>query len=634
MSETENNDKKGFKINIYWIYGIVAVLLLALNFSNFSNQLEETDFNTFKNNMLLNKEVKQILIVNNEIVEIFLKEEVLEFEKYKDIAKDAFGNINKGPHYYFTIGSVEFFQSSLAEAQKDFTENEKVIIRFEKRKDWFSDGIAWLLPFIIIIAFWIFMMRRMAGGGAGGQMFNVGKAKPQLYDTKNKIKVSFKDVAGLNEAKAELEEVVDMLKNPKKYEELGAEIPKGTLLTGPPGTGKTLMAKAMAGEANVPFFSISGADFVEMFVGVGASRVRDLFKTAKEKAPCIIFIDEIEAIGRKRGKGNFGQANDERENTLNQLLVEMDGFNPRETVIILAATNRPDLLDSALLRPGRFDRQIFIDVPDKQGRQDIFKVHLKKKKLADDIDIEKLADLTIGFSGADIANSCNEAALTAARHKADKINMEHFNIAIDRIVGGLEKKSKVILPDEKKRIAYHEAGHAVCGWYLEHASPLLKVSIVPRGKAALGYAQYLPKEQYLQTSEQLKDMISMTLGGRAAEEIIFGDVSTGAQNDLEKITNIIYSMITIFGMNKKIGQFSYKKEEGDFNMTKLYSEETAKMIDGEAREFLEVIYQETLNLLKARSKELELLAQELLKKEVVNYEDIEALIGKREFGKR
>ncbi len=479
----------------------------------------------------------------------------------------------------------------------------------------------------------MFLMRRATGGmgGGGGQIFNIGKSKANLYDKDMKVNVTFDDVAGLDEAKEEVKEVVDFLKNPKKYTALGAKIPKGVLLVGPPGTGKTLLAKAMAGEAQVPFFSISGSDFVEMFVGVGASRVRDLFKQAREKAPCIIFIDEIDAVGRARGK-NMMQSNDERESTLNQLLVEMDGFSGDKGIIMLAATNRPDVLDSALLRPGRFDRQISIDKPDQKGREQIFKVHLKKlTKLGPDVTPEKLSSLTPGFAGAEIANVCNEAALVAARKEKTQVEVEDFNEAIDRSIGGLEKKNKIISPQEKKIIAYHEAGHAICGWYLEHAHPLLKVTIIPRGIAALGYAQYLPKEQYLYRTEQLLDEICMTLGGRAAEEIVFGKISTGAQNDLQRITQLSYAMVTVYGMNEKVGNVSFYDPQQDTTFTKPYSDDTAKVIDEEVRKLIDSAYQRTINLLTEKREQLNKIAEALLEKEILFKADLEELIGKRLF---
>lgn len=497
----------------------------------------------------------------------------------------------------------------------------------------FGQILSTVLPILLIGLLFIMMMRKVGGSGAGGGpggIFNIGKSKAQLFDKGTRVNINFGDVAGLDEAKVEVMEIVDFLKNPKKYTALGGKIPKGALLVGPPGTGKTLLAKAMAGEAQVPFFSLSGSDFVEMFVGVGASRVRDLFKQAREKAPCIIFIDEIDAIGRARGK-NMMMSNDERENTLNQLLVEMDGFATDIGIIILAATNRPDVLDSALLRPGRFDRQISIDRPDLVGREAIFKVHLVPIKVSQTLDIHKLAEQTPGFAGADIANVCNEAALIAARKGKNAVDMADFQDAIDRVIGGLEKKNKIILPEEKEIIAYHEAGHAICGWFLEHAYPLLKVTIVPRGTAALGYAQYTPKEQYLYNTDQLLDQICMTLGGRAAESIFFGKISTGASNDLQQITKMAYSMVTVYGMNEKVGNISYYDPQQDNAFTKPYSEETGKMIDHEVRILVDQAYERTKALLTERRSEVEILAQELLKREVLFKSDVEQLIGKRPY---
>lgn len=496
-------------------------------------------------------------------------------------------------------------------------------------EDWFSGVFVWLIMIALAIGFWVLILRRM---NPGQQVLNIGKNKASLYDKQTDTKTTFKDVAGLDEAKEEVKEIVDFLKSPSKYTKLGGKIPKGALLVGAPGTGKTLLAKAVAGEAEVPFFSLSGSDFVEMFVGVGAARVRDLFKQAKEKAPCIIFIDEIDAIGRSRGKGQMPGSNDERENTLNSLLVEMDGFATDSGVIILAATNRPDVLDNALLRPGRFDRQISIDKPDKNGREAIFKVHLKPLKLNKEVESKKLSAQTPGFAGAEIANVCNEAALIAARKNKKAVDMDDFESAIDRVIGGLEKKNKIISPEEKKIVAYHEAGHAVAGWFLEHANPLVKVSIVPRGLAALGYAQYLPKEQFLHQTEQLMDEMCMTLGGRAAEEIVFGKISTGALSDLERITKMAYSMVSVYGLNDKIGNVSfYDSKQNDYNFQKPYSESTAQIIDEEVKKIIDEAYQRTKELLSSKKKELEILAKELLEKEMLYQSDLEKLIGKRPF---
>jgi len=633
MTDDNTSRKKNIlpqspRFNFIWIYAVILALFLGYSYFNTASSTKETDWSTFRNEMLLDNEVEKLVVINNERVEVFLKKDAIQDDNHKDVA-----HLTEGPHYVFSIGSVDYFQQQLNEAQSEIDEADRISPRFEKRENWFGNVFSWLLPIIIIVVIWLFVFRRMAGGigGAGGNPFaNTGKSKAQLIEGKDKINVTFEDVAGLDEAKEEIMEVVDFLKNPEKYKKLGAKIPKGVLLTGPPGTGKTLMAKAMAGEAGVPFFTISGSDFVEMFVGVGAARVRDLFKNGREKAPCIIFIDEIEAIGRSRSMSKT-QTNDERENTLNQLLVEMDGFSSEKTVIILAATNRPDLLDSALLRPGRFDRQILIDKPDLNGREQIFKVHLKKLTLADHVDPKKLAHQTPGFAGAEIANVCNEAALHAARKQKTKVDMDDFNSAIDRVVGGLEKKNKLISPKEKKIIAYHETGHALCGWYLEHAHPLVKVSIVPRGMAALGFAQYLPKEQNLYTYDELVDTVCMTLGGRAAEEIIFGDISTGAQNDLERTTQLAYSMIALYGMNKKIGPFSFKDLQNEYSLKQPYSEDTAKMIDIEAREFINQCYERTKQLLLAHRDKMDVVGKELLKKEILYRTDFVKLIGERPF---
>lgn len=630
-NQNTNNTKppKG-KFNFYWIYFAIVAFIIGLNYFPFggvpSDKITEQKLYT---EMLSKGHVDKIVIVNEKEAEIYIKKEFLDQEPYKTdkVPKD-------GPQYKFEIGTNGKFEDRLAEYQKDSP--QKVIASHETKRDIIGGILNWIILFVILAAVWMFIMRRVAGGGGmggGGQIFNIGKSKANLYDKDTKVNVTFNDVAGLDEAKEEVMEVVDFLKNPKKYTALGGKIPKGVLLVGSPGTGKTLLAKAMAGEAQVPFFSISGSDFVEMFVGVGASRVRDLFKQAREKAPCIIFIDEIDAIGRARGK-NMIQSNDERENTLNQLLVEMDGFGTDKGVIILAATNRPDVLDPALLRPGRFDRQISIDKPDLNGREQIFKVHLKPVKVSKDVDPHKLALQTPGFAGAEIANVCNEAALIAARRGKKYVEMQDFNDAIDRVIGGLEKKNKLISPEEKKIVAYHEAGHAICGWFLEHADPLVKVSIVPRGVAALGYAQYNPKDQYLYTTEQLTDMMCMTLGGRAAEDIIFGRISTGAQNDLERITKMAYAMVTIYGMNKRVGNVSFYDANQDYRFSKPYSEETATVIDEEVRKLIDDAYHRTRNLLLEKRDGLEAVAQELLEKEIIFKADLERLIGHRPYDKK
>ncbi len=629
MENKENNGMpSGPKFNSYWIYGLLAVFLIGLNFYSLtSNTTEPIDRRAF-NNMVRNGDIKKVAVINKEYAHVFIKDD--RIDKYPDAATSKFGQPD--PHFKFQILSPESFEKSLAEIQEeeDIPRSEQIYITAETKHNWLAPLLNWILPIIIIIAIWVFIMRRVggAGGGPGAQIFNIGKSKATLFDNNTKVTVTFQDVAGLDEAKEEVMEVVDFLKHPKKYTALGGKIPKGVLLVGPPGTGKTLLAKAVAGEAGVPFFSISGSDFVEMFVGVGASRVRDLFKQAREKAPCIVFIDEIDAIGRARGKGAMQGGNDERENTLNQLLVEMDGFSTDKGVILMAATNRPDVLDSALLRPGRFDRQIGIDRPDLKGRKAIFKVHLKNIKYGLDINAESLAEMTPGFAGADIANICNEAALIAARHNKKEIDMDDFNYALDRVIGGLEKKNKIISPDEKKIIAYHEAGHAICGWYLEHASPLVKVTIVPRGIGTLGYAQYLPKEEYITRTEALLDRMCMTFGGRAAEKVIFDKISTGAQSDLDQATKMAYSMISVFGMNEKVGNVSFHGMQQD-QFSKPYSDDTAKLIDEEVRKMVEGQYLRAQNLLKDKRKELELLANALLEKEVLLKSDIIRMIGLR-----
>jgi AFG3 family protein len=627
-----DNESKPSKFNHYWIYGLILLGIIALNLIPFQSYVKDISEQQFFREYLPSGDVEKLVVVNKELVEVYIKPDRLTKSQYDDIKNNKFGTPSKGPHYYFTIGSSDNFSSTLQAAQKDAVAENVVDVRHESRTDWRSGFFSYLLPFIIIIVIWIFIMRRVSGGvgGPGGQIFNIGKSKATLLDGDAKVDLTFDDVAGLDEAKEEVKEIVDFLKNPQKYTALGGKIPKGVLLIGPPGTGKTMLAKAVAGEAQVPFFTISGSDFVELFVGVGASRVRDLFKSAREKAPCIIFIDEIDAVGRARGR-NMLQGNDERENTLNALLVEMDGFAGDKGVIIMAATNRPDVLDSALMRPGRFDRQISIDRPDLVGREQIFKVHLKPIKTSDDIDPKKLAAQTPGFAGADIANVCNEAALIAARYNKKAVTMQDFQSAIDRVIGGLEKKNKIISPEEKEIIAYHEAGHAISGWFLKYAHPLLKVTIIPRGVAALGYAQYIPKEQYLYTTEQLLDEMSMTLGGRAAEEIVFGRISTGAQNDLERITKMAYAMVAIYGMNLKIGNVSFHDAENEYNFQKPYSDETARMIDEEVRIMIDTAYQRTKSLLVEKRAQLELLAQELLKKEMLYKDDLERLIGKRPF---
>ena len=621
--------KNGF--NFYWIYGIIAVALIAMQVMNFSSPLKEVKSSEFFDSMLKQHHVMRIVVVPNEnFAEIFIARDYLKLPQY---AKDGLDKHPAGPHYKMKILSVESFKADLTEAQKDFAPNEKVYPESDPRTSW-TDQLSWVLPIVLMVVIWIIIMRRMGGGGGAGQIFNIGKSKATLFDKDTNVNITFNDVAGLEGAKIEIKEIVDFLKNPKKYTVLGAKIPKGALLVGPPGTGKTLLAKAVAGEAKVPFFSLSGSDFVEMFVGVGASRVRDLFRQAKEKAPCIIFIDEIDAIGRARGKSPAQGANDERENTLNQLLTEMDGFGTNSGVIILAATNRADILDRALMRAGRFDRQIYVDMPDLNERRDIFKVHLKPLKLDASVDVEFLAKQTPGFSGADIANICNEAALIAARQDKTEIYKQDFLDAVDRIIGGLEKKNKIISTHEKQVIAYHEAGHAAVSWLLEHASPLVKVTIVPRGRS-LGAAWYLPEERQITTTEQLMDEMCATLGGRAAEEIVFGKISTGALSDLEKITKQAYAMITIYGLNDKIGNISYYDSTGanEYGFTKPYSERTAQTIDEEVSKMIELAYVRAKDILTKNKPLLKLLAEKLLEKEVIFKEDLESIFGKRPYDK-
>jgi cell division protease FtsH len=634
-NEDPNAPKKGPRFSIYWIYAIIFAVLIGFQLvSPFSTNTAKTNIIDFKKMILAGDVDKYIIVDNRKTVKVFLKKAMLT--KYKDqLTKGMSGKTNaEGPHMSFKITGAETFQKDMDEFYKANPTLPQVVYNVDPESDWFSKSISFLLPILLFIGLWILLMRKMGGGaGAGGGpggIFNIGKSKATLFDKGTKVNITFADVAGLDEAKVEVMEIVDFLRSPKKYTALGGKIPKGALLVGPPGTGKTLLAKAMAGEAQVPFFSLSGSDFVEMFVGVGASRVRDLFKQAREKAPCIIFIDEIDAIGRARGK-NVMMSNDERESTLNQLLVEMDGFGTDTGIIVLAATNRPDVLDTALLRPGRFDRQITIDKPDLKGREAIFKVHLKPIKISKKLDIHKLAEQTPGFAGADIANVCNEAALIAARKGKDAVEMEDFQDAVDRVIGGLEKKNKIISPEEKKIIAYHEAGHAICGWYLEHAYPLLKVTIVPRGTAALGYAQYTPKEQYLYNTDQLTDQICMTLGGRASEDIFFGKISTGAQNDLQQITRIAYAMVSVYGMNEKVGNISFYDPQTENTFTKPYSEETSRMIDEEVRKLIDAAYVKTKELLNQKKEQVEKLAEALLEKEVLFQSDVEVLIGKRPY---
>ncbi len=620
--------EKKNNLSSYWFYAILIVVLLGINtVMSVVSRPKEITYQKFEE-IALNEDFKKIEVVNEEYVNIYLKPESIE--NYSDIKSDnRFSNsLNlNSPHFVMQLGPQEQWVATLNDLKE---RGIKLDPAYKKKVNWVSSVLSWMLPLILFIAIWLFIMRRVSGGGGGpgAQIFNIGKSRATLFDSNANEQITFADVAGLDEAKEEVMEIVDFLKNPKKYTSLGGKIPKGVILVGPPGTGKTLLAKAVAGEAGVPFFSISGSDFVEMFVGVGASRVRDLFRQAREKAPCIVFIDEIDAIGRARGRGAVQGGNDERENTLNQLLVEMDGFSTDKGVILMAATNRADILDSALLRPGRFDRQIGIDRPDLKEREAIFKVHLKNIKVNEDVLPHVLAEMTPGFAGADIANVCNEAALVAARRDKKAVEMEDFNYALDRVIGGLEKKNKFISPREKEIIAYHEAGHAICGWYLEHASPLVKVTIVPRGIGTLGYAQYLPKDEYITRTEQMLDRICMTFGGRAAEKIIFDKISTGAQNDLDQVTKMAYSMIAVYGMNDKVGNVSFYGMSQD-QWNKPYSDDTATLIDDEVRNLVEEQYERAQDLLKKYIKELHLLAKKLLEKEVLVKSDLEELIGPR-----
>ncbi len=641
--ETDNNKnsekkpEKGMipKFNSNWIFAILAVSVILFNVMFSGKTIPKTDKSKLKV-MIESRHVEKITVVNKEMARIFLKKEAIETGKYPEVPEpgSGFGFSAARPHFTFNIGDIKEFDDFIEQEQIDaeIPESEMIYPDYVTEKNYFIEIIGWILPFAFLIILWMFLMRRMSGGGAGGAggIFSVGKSRAQIFDKDTNVKLNFNDVAGLEEAKTEVMEIVDFLKTPKKYTQLGGKIPKGALLIGPPGTGKTLLAKAVAGEANVPFFSISGSDFVEMFVGVGASRVRDLFKQAKEKAPCIVFIDEIDAVGRARGRNaNFG-SNDERENTLNQLLTEMDGFGTNMGVIILAATNRADILDRALLRAGRFDRQIHVELPDISEREAIFKVHLRPIKLEKEFDVAFLAKQTPGFSGADIANVCNEAALIAARKNKNVVEKQDFLDAIDRIVGGLERKSKIISVMEKKTIAYHEAGHATVSWHLEHASPLLKVTIIPRGRA-LGAAWYLPEERQITTREQILDELAYALGGRAAEKLIFGKISTGALNDLEKITKQAYAMVAYFGMSDEVGNVSFYDSSGqsDMGFTKPYSEKTAEVIDNEVKQIIDISFLRAIEVLKENMKGLTELAELLLEKEVIFTEDLERIFGRR-----
>ena len=632
--DNDNNPLKqfNFKFNFYWIYGIIFVLIIGYQFLNSadlaSSKLTENQFN----DILKENDLQKIVIVNGDFAQLFLKAEALQKEQHSKSKNPSFLNAS-APAYTYDFGDLQNFENKLTQAKTEFN------LDFDKdtitQTSFFDSFIVWL-PFLFIIGLWIFFMRRMSGaggaGGGGGQIFNIGKSRAKIFDQNTKVKTTFKDVAGLEGAKEEIQEIVEFLKSPGKFTKLGGKIPKGALLVGPPGTGKTLLAKAVAGEADVPFFSLSGSDFVEMFVGVGASRVRDLFKQAQQKAPSIIFIDEIDAIGRARGKNNITGGNDERENTLNQLLTEMDGFGTDSNVIVLAATNRADILDKALMRAGRFDRQIYVDLPDKNERLEIFHVHVKPLKLGKDVDLEFLSKQTPGFSGADIANVCNEAALVAARKGHDAVNHQDFLDAVDRIVGGLEKKNKIITNKEKRTIAYHEAGHATVSWMLEHAAPLVKVTIVPRGKS-LGAAWYLPEERQIVHTDQMLDEMCATLGGRAAEKIMFDKISTGALNDLEKVTRQAKAIVTVYGLNDKIGNITYYDSSGqsDYSFNNPYSEKTAQVIDHEISSIVEEQYQRAIEILKTHKKELTVLAELLMEKEVIFEDDLRRIFGERPF---
>lgn len=627
-----NNILRQLRINIFWIYGVIFAIIILWSFFGTSNDKPIKGNWAMVEQMIAAGEVERIVIENRETARVVLKKEAAEeYRKGENMTLKQLPAT--GTHLYFTIGSVDAFREDLKAAEAQNPDAQPIPVEYEnEQRDW-MDILGSILPWLLIIGFWFFIMRSMSrgiGGGGGNGIMNVGKARAQVFDKENKKPVTFKDVAGLEEAKVEIMEIVDFLKNAEKYRDLGAKIPKGALLVGPPGTGKTLLAKAVAGEANVPFLSISGSDFVEMFVGVGASRVRDLFEQAKQKAPCILFIDEIDAIGRARGKNAGFSGNDERENTLNQLLTEMDGFQTNTGVIVLAATNRADILDKALMRAGRFDRQIEVGLPDIKEREEIFAVHLRPLKLDPALDCSFLARQTPGFSGADIANVCNEAALIAARHGKKQIHKEDFLAAIDRIIGGLERKNKIITDAEKRKIAYHEAGHATVSWLLKHASPLIKVTIIPRGKA-LGAAWYLPEERQITTREQLMDEMASTLGGRVSEQLTFGEISTGALNDLERVTKQAYAMVAYYGMSEKVGNLSFYDSTGQSDMafTKPYANETAEAIDSEARALIDEAYRMAEEVLTEHSEGLKTLAELLLEREVIFTEDVERILGKR-----
>jgi len=619
----------GYGVSWTYIF-LLALLILFSIFLNPGISSKEIGWLAFEQTMLSQNDVEKIVVLNKEVAQIYIKKERLEDAKYSNIINNM-PNSKIGPHYSMRIGSIESFENKLEKAQEGFSVEDKIEVTYQDNTNWINI-LSWIVPLGILVVFWMFMLGKMGRGSSmGSSLFNFGKSTAKLMDTDSKSTVTFNDIAGLKEAKTEVMEVVDFLKHPETYTKLGAKIPKGVMFVGPPGTGKTLMAKAVAGEAGVPFFSMSGSEFVEMFVGVGASRVRDLFKRAKEKAPSIIFIDEIDAVGRSRGKVNAFQANDERESTLNQLLTELDGFGPNVGVIVLAATNRPDILDKALLRPGRFDRHIYLELPDKQERIAIFGVHMRNLKLAKNVDVKVLASLSPGFSGADIANICNEAALIAARKKKKAVEQEDFMEARDRIVGGLERKSKIISPKEKEIVAHHEAGHAVVSWYLKNVDSLVKVSIIPRGKS-LGSAWYLPEERQIVTKSQFMDQICASLGGRAAEEVIFNEISSGALDDLEKVTKQAYTMVAYYGLDEEVGPLSFYDSTGknERMLGKPYSEDMAQLIDKEVRDLITTAYERTKNILLEHRAELVKLAQLLLKKEVVDKEDLEEILGKRE----
>ncbi|SDI29549.1 ATP-dependent zinc metalloprotease FtsH [Winogradskyella thalassocola] len=631
MATNKNSDKNNKlpkRFNPYWIYALLLLFIITTFFFNPTSTAKEISWLQFEQNILKEQDVEKIVILNKEIAEIYIKQEKLEDDEDQSISKNIITGETR-PQYYIQIGAVESFENKLENAQQHYTSEEKIEIKYESSLNWL-DTFLWILPFALILVFWLLIIKRMGAGGVGGKMFNFGKSTAKLSNIDKKSKVTFQDVAGLKEAKIEMMEILDFLKNPENYTKLGAKIPKGILLVGPPGTGKTLLARAIAGEARVPFFSMSGSEFVEMFVGVGASRVRDLFKQAKEKAPSIVFIDEIDAVGRSRDKINAFQSNDERENTLNQLLAELDGFGTNTGVIVLAATNRADILDKALLRAGRFDRHIYLELPTKEERIEIFNVHLKPIKKEDNVDVALLASLTPGFSGADIANICNEAALIAARKKKKKVDQEDFNQARDRIVGGLERKSKIISAKEKEIVAHHEAGHAVASWYLKHVEALVKVSIIPRGKS-LGAAWYLPEERQIVTKSQFMDQMCAALGGRAAEEIIFHEISSGALDDLEKVTKQAYNMVAYFGLDEEVGPISFYDSTGLYDriLGKPYSENLGKLIDTEVQNLITTQYKRVKEILTTHKNELQELAQLLLVKEVADKDDLEKILGKR-----